>query len=388
MAKRFAVSPWCITPSTSPRDTFQPTPILLEGPASLISFPEIPERVYTVGRLDEESTGLMILTNDGELANRLAHPRYGVEKLYRALIAGAPDQEVLAKLTAGVWLSDGKIRAKRARLVGRQGQAHMLELVLAEGKNREIRRMLAKLGHKVMSLSRIAVGPVSVKGLSSGEHRSLSRHEVELLWKVANGAEVSFPRFLDGESPHRARGDSRRQPQSGGGRRERNRPGPPRRQHGQSRREPGPVPGAKQSPPPLSSHPTQSPPPPSRRPDSAPRNTRPSHDSSASKPLNHERSGGAPRTDRSMTPKHAPASSRRSATPPPTRRIIGLEPQAPTAAEPATRTPAQSQTPPAQKLSPVPITKGEETNISIPAAGHCTVKMHESPLLHIESQRD
>ena len=76
--------------------------------------PEIPERVYTVGRLDEESTGLMILTNDGELANRLAHPRYGVEKLYRALIAGTPDQEVLAKLTAGVWLSDGKIRAKRA----------------------------------------------------------------------------------------------------------------------------------------------------------------------------------------------------------------------------------------------------------------------------------
>ena len=166
--------------------------------------PEIPERVYTVGRLDEESTGLMILTNDGELANRLAHPRYGVEKLYRALIAGSPDPEILAKLTAGVWLSDGKVRAKRARIVGRQGQANVLELVLAEGKNREIRRMLAKLGHKVMSLNRVAVGPISIKGLSSGECRLLSRHEVDLLWKVANGAAVSLPRFLDGDSSPRS----------------------------------------------------------------------------------------------------------------------------------------------------------------------------------------
>ena len=85
--------------------------------------PEVPERVYTVGRLDEDSTGLMILTNDGDLANRLAHPRYGVEKLYRALVAGLPDREMLTKLTEGIWLSDGKVRAKRARIVGRQGQA-------------------------------------------------------------------------------------------------------------------------------------------------------------------------------------------------------------------------------------------------------------------------
>ena len=80
-------------------------------------------------------------------------------------MAGSPDQEIVAKLTAGIWLSEGKVRAKRARLVGRQGQANVLELVLAEGKNREIRRMLAKLGHKVMSLNRVAVGPISVKGL-------------------------------------------------------------------------------------------------------------------------------------------------------------------------------------------------------------------------------
>jgi len=165
--------------------------------------PELPERVYTVGRLDEDSTGLMILTNDGDLANRLAHPRYGVEKLYRALVAGLPTRETLAKLTEGIWLSDGKVRAKRAHIVGRQGQATQLELVLAEGKKREIRRMLSKLGHKVMSLNRIAVGPITLKGLPTGECRPLSRHEVDLLRQVASGATVSRPRSSHADSSSR-----------------------------------------------------------------------------------------------------------------------------------------------------------------------------------------
>ena len=142
----------------------------------------------------------MILTNDGELANRLAHPRFGVEKMYRALVAGLPAPEMMAKLTEGVWLSDGKVRAKRARIVGRQGQATTLELVLAEGKKREIRRMLSKLGHKVMSFNRVAVGPIRLKGLSVGECRPLSRHEVELLRKVASGDSCRAPRFFDGGS--------------------------------------------------------------------------------------------------------------------------------------------------------------------------------------------
>jgi len=156
--------------------------------------PDVPQRVYAVGRLDEDSMGLMILTNDGELANRLAHPRYEVEKTYRALVAGTPGREILDKLTEGIWLSDGKVRAKRAGFAGSQGEATTLELVLAEGKKREIRRMLAKIGHKVMSLTRIAIGPVVLKGLSSGEHRPLSRSEIDLLRKVAAGIEVSPPR--------------------------------------------------------------------------------------------------------------------------------------------------------------------------------------------------
>ena len=158
---------------------------------------EIPQRVYTVGRLDEQSTGLILLTNDGDLANKLAHPKFGVEKIYRVVVAGLPDREILDQLTKGIWLAEGKVRAKRVRIVGQKGQASVLEMVLAEGKNREIRRMLAKLGHKVMSLTRIAVGPVGLKGLGVGEVRPLSARELELLRQVAAGISVPSPKFPD-----------------------------------------------------------------------------------------------------------------------------------------------------------------------------------------------
>jgi 23S rRNA pseudouridine2605 synthase len=152
--------------------------------------PEIPERVFTVGRLDEASVGLMILTNDGALANRLAHPRFGVEKIYRAVVAGSPEPEVLEKLVEGVWLAEGKVRARKARVVGKQGDATVLEMVLAEGKNREVRRMLARLGHKVMSLTRVRVGPITVKGLRPGEFRRLTSEEVARLQAVAAGLPI------------------------------------------------------------------------------------------------------------------------------------------------------------------------------------------------------
>jgi 23S rRNA pseudouridine2605 synthase len=166
--------------------------------------PEIPERVYAVGRLDEDSTGLIILTNDGELANRLTHPRFGVEKLYRAQVAGEPCRETLAKLTEGIWLFEGKVRAQRVRVIRRQGHSTILELVLSEGRNREIRRMLANLGHKVMSLNRVAVGPITLKGLPVGECRRLSRFEVDLLHKVASGPAQSVAHFSEaGTLPRR-----------------------------------------------------------------------------------------------------------------------------------------------------------------------------------------
>jgi 23S rRNA pseudouridine2605 synthase len=289
--------------------------------------PEVPERVYTVGRLDEDSTGLMILTNDGELANRLAHPRYGVEKLYRALVAGSPDQEIVAKLTAGVWLSDGKVRAKRARLLGRQGQANVLELVLAEGKNREIRRMLARLGHKVMSLNRVAVGPISVKGLATGECRSLSRHEVELLWKVANGVPVSLPRFLDGASSTRRPNDANRprKPERGQGRRDHDRPA--RNRHNDSLRDERTSRGSKEARPPGPYQGRQARPPRQRHPD-APSRQNPAPfapNPKGRKPPDRRRSGPHMANDLlgDVGRPHA-GSSPRPASSPPKRRIIGL----------------------------------------------------------------
>ncbi len=139
----------------------------------------------------------MLMTNDGELANKLAHPKFGVEKLYRVIVAGSPERETLNQLTEGIWLAEGKVRAKRVRAVAKKGDATILELVLAEGKNREVRRMLAKLGHKVMMLTRVAVGPITLKGLAAGQVRPLTGKEVDLLRRVAAGEPVPMPWATD-----------------------------------------------------------------------------------------------------------------------------------------------------------------------------------------------
>jgi len=117
-------------------------------------------RLFAIGRLDLHSEGLILVTNDGELANRLTHPRYGVRKTYRVVVAGRPERDVLAKLLEGVHLAEGVARAERVDVKSFHKESTVLEMVLREGKNREIRRILARLGHKVERLTRIAVGPV------------------------------------------------------------------------------------------------------------------------------------------------------------------------------------------------------------------------------------
>jgi 23S rRNA pseudouridine2605 synthase len=135
-------------------------------------------RVYTVGRLDRTSEGLILVTNDGELANRLMHPRYGVAKTYLARVAGLPSDEVLEQLTAGVRLAEGPARAERVTVRSTQGQSALLEIVLREGRNREVRRILARVGHKVLELKRIAFGPLRLKDLEPGENRRLTSDEL------------------------------------------------------------------------------------------------------------------------------------------------------------------------------------------------------------------
>lgn len=138
-------------------------------------------RLFAVGRLDMYSEGLILLTNDGELANRLTHPRFGVEKTYRVRVAGHPTPEQLAELTAGMHLAEGFVRAAAMRVRARLRQSTELELVLKEGKNREIRRLLARIGHKVMRLQRIAVGPIRLGDMPAGSYRRLTRDEVRML---------------------------------------------------------------------------------------------------------------------------------------------------------------------------------------------------------------
>jgi 23S rRNA pseudouridine2605 synthase len=134
-----------------------------------------------VGRLDEDSEGLVLLTNDGDLAHKLMHPRFGVDKTYIVQVAGTPTREDVKKLLKGVWLSEGHVKAHAVKMIRKQGQSAWLQIVLREGKNREIRRMLARLEHKVMRLKRTAVGPLELRSVSAGKARPLTATEVRLL---------------------------------------------------------------------------------------------------------------------------------------------------------------------------------------------------------------
>jgi 23S rRNA pseudouridine2605 synthase len=143
------------------------------------------DHLFTVGRLDRSSEGLILVTNDGELANRLAHPRYGVPKTYRVEVAGHPSLEELERLRKGVHLAEGKVQASEVHLKKRLKQSTLVEIVLREGRNREIRRMLAKLGHKALRLKRIALGPLKLGAVKPGDYRKLDRQEVEALRRGA-----------------------------------------------------------------------------------------------------------------------------------------------------------------------------------------------------------
>jgi 23S rRNA pseudouridine2605 synthase len=146
------------------------------------------QRLFAVGRLDLTSEGLLLLTNDGDLANLLAHPRYGVEKRYLVQVAGVPSEELLDKLRRGVRLAEGEVHAKRVSIRSQHKQSAVLEMVLDEGKNREIRRMLARLGHKVHQLKRVAVGNLTLGTLLPGQWRQLSWSEADVLRRDAEQA--------------------------------------------------------------------------------------------------------------------------------------------------------------------------------------------------------
>jgi 23S rRNA pseudouridine2605 synthase len=141
-------------------------------------------RLYPIGRLDADTTGLILLTNDGELAERLTHPRYGVEKVYRARVRPARvTPAALQALRDGVELEDGRTAPARAR----QLSTGVLEIAVREGRKRQVRRMIEAVGHRVQELERVAFGPLGLRGLERGQSRRLKDVEVERLRRSASG---------------------------------------------------------------------------------------------------------------------------------------------------------------------------------------------------------
>jgi 23S rRNA pseudouridine2605 synthase len=143
------------------------------------------ERLFHVGRLDAETTGVLLLTNDGELANRLAHPSHGVSKVYVAKVEGRVGKSIATALRAGVDLEDGPVRAVRCTIVDAGRDSSLVEVELHEGRNRVVRRMFAEVGHPVIDLVRTEFGPVKLHALAPGEVRSLTREEVGALMDIA-----------------------------------------------------------------------------------------------------------------------------------------------------------------------------------------------------------
>jgi 23S rRNA pseudouridine2605 synthase len=155
----------------------------------LVKHPSNP-RLFPVGRLDLDSSGLLLLTNDGELANRLTHPRYEVHKGYEVTVGGALTEAEVKKLEAGIFLHDGDGDGKRTSqtcltIRKRDRERTMLYMELREGRNRQVRRMLLRVGHPVKKLRRIRMGPLDLKGLAVGEWRELNSKELAMLRKAA-----------------------------------------------------------------------------------------------------------------------------------------------------------------------------------------------------------
>jgi 23S rRNA pseudouridine2605 synthase len=143
-------------------------------------------RLYPVGRLDADTSGLIVLTNDGDLANRLMHPRFEVEKTYRATVEGQVDEAALEELREGVELEEGRTSPAGVSVVGKGRRSTTLDVTIHEGRNRQVRRMCDAVGHPVSKLIRTRYGPLEIEGLDAGASRPLEPEEVDAL-KRASG---------------------------------------------------------------------------------------------------------------------------------------------------------------------------------------------------------
>ena len=150
-------------------------------PRAIDLLPPTRARLNVVGRLDADSTGLLLLTNDGDLAERITHPRHGVPKVYRVEVRGQVPADIAARLKTGVRLAEGKATASGVVVVHRSRQSSVLMITLREGRNRQVRRMLAHFNHPVKTLKRVQIGPLDIKGLPVGACRRLTARELAAL---------------------------------------------------------------------------------------------------------------------------------------------------------------------------------------------------------------
>jgi len=161
------------------------------GRPTVVELVRTRRRLYPVGRLDADTTGLILLTNDGELADLLTHPRYGVKKVYRARVAPPRlSPSTLAALRGGVELEDGRTAPAGVR----QPKPGVVEISLREGRKRQVRRMLEAVGHRVIELERVAFGPLGLRGLEQGRSRRLTKAEIERLRRAAERPTRKRPR--------------------------------------------------------------------------------------------------------------------------------------------------------------------------------------------------
>ena len=158
-----------------------------QGRKKAIDLVHTNERIFCVGRLDADTTGLIILTNDSELTNRLTHPRYGIAKTYVVRIKGEIAGDQVEKLKKGVWLAEGKTGKASVKIIKRRHNESIVEITIRQGLNRQVRRVLAKVGLPVKSLARTRVGKLTVRGLGVGKSRTLTRAEVAYLKKASSG---------------------------------------------------------------------------------------------------------------------------------------------------------------------------------------------------------
>ncbi|HLQ97825.1 MAG TPA: pseudouridine synthase [Candidatus Dormibacteraeota bacterium] len=184
-----------------PLDKEEPVYYLLYKPREVISsvsddkgrkivldyLPGVTKRIFPIGRLDYHTSGLLLLTNNGEFSHLLMHPKHGIEKVYVAKIKGIPSKQELSQLIKGVQSDQDILKAVRYKVLStdQRKQTMILEITLIEGRNRHIRRMMEQLGYPIMKLSREKYGPLTLKGLQSGEFRPLTPHEIKQLRNAA-----------------------------------------------------------------------------------------------------------------------------------------------------------------------------------------------------------